>query len=772
MKPYKLTKTIRFKLLGYQNNIPKDFATLVQHLKDETFTGLSELYMKSHTFHTKLQELLYKNQNHNNPDTPLPFKGDIYVKTAWLKLFAKDFYYATIAVNNTEQKEKLINLSKYKELSTIMQEWNERFKIICEKLNVEVINSTEEQYNLNRRASRGLIIRELMARKNFPLILEFTNSILVKKETGNLSIEVKQLAYEMEQLLHLAMKEFLPSQTGGYPLTKASLNYYTIFKNPIDFDRQIEIQKQKLIFIYRKDLVDRLNFIKSFSGRIEQYKKNKDKKSILNDFCMESCAEEIFATLDTKEDLLLGDAPFMNSKKSLRQEFKNIKSKQLIAFNEFIQQRGNFQTLKSSNKLFLFTSITEENFTAYQSLTKEIENKSTTYNTTRNEDDQKKLKTKIADLKKQRGELLNTANKEKSNNSNFKDYKSFCKVYGKIAQAHGRIKAMIKGIEKEKIESLQLKYWALFIEENEQHYIALIPKINNHAQNCKAYLEQLQSRAIGNKVIWFESITFRALRKLCFGNIDNRTNTNTFYPAIKKDFELKKWHLSNGKFIAGEFELYDDAEKINFYKDVLNSGYARKVLHLPFTALKSEVFDITFETLEDFAMALEKVCYQRSVKLEKNILDNFIKNYAAQVFQVSSADLAAHKEREQHTKIWNSFWTAENEAVNYNTRLNPEISITWREAKQSRIDKYGDNPKRNRYLYEQFTLITTISENSNSPVKKLGFIEEDTYKEELDTFNKNTAKDIKFAIGLDNGVVELATLPTSSIGHPKSLKQL
>ena len=62
-------------------------------------------------------------------------------------------------------------------------------------------------------------------------------------------------------------------------------------------------------------------------------------------------------------------------------------------------------------------------------------------------------------------------------------------------------------------------------------------------------------------------------------------------------------------------------------------------------------------------------------------------------------------------------------------------------------------------MHEQFTLITTISEHCNTPAKNLAFVSDDEFEKSIKEFNKTLTKDkVKFAIGLDNGEVELSTL--------------
>ena len=157
-------------------------------------------------------------------------------------------------------------------------------------------------------------------------------------------------------------------------------------------------------------------------------------------------------------------------------------------------------------------------------------------------------------------------------------------------------------------------------------------------------------------------------------------------------------------------------------------------------------------------------------------LINALANYFnAQILDITSLDLQnENNSREKevvyshndkaHTQIWKNLWSLENEGNNFDIRLNPEITISYRKPKESRVAKYGeqsdnyDTNKKNRYLHEQLTLITTISEHSNSPVANLSFTTDDELKTMINNFNSQINKEeIKFAFGIDNGEVELST---------------
>ena len=447
--------------------------------------------------------------------------------------------------------------------------------------------------------------------------------------------------------------------------------------------------------------------------------------------------------LKGNKTLLLGDSPTLDIDKnsSLRQILKNIKAEQKKRFNELMQRQEKINNLKDSD-LYLFKNIGENLFDKYAEKTKEIMGVATKLS--ENDGDKKKLNSEKQKIAQERGELLK---------NEFDDWKNFNNFYRDISQKHGRILSQIKGIEKEKAEAKLLQYWALILDKNNKHYLILIPKLN--AKECKFWLENKKYTNESSKIIWFESLTYRSLQKLCFGFVDGGTN----------EFNKNILNLLP-RNANGEFAFKGDVQKkIKFYKDVLNNEYAKSVLNLP-EQIEKEVLKPEFKTLDDFKIALEKICYRRFEKVGNDIEEK-LKMFDAQIFEINNYDFRKKNQSnlKRHTKIWKGFWADENKNSKYDIRLNPEITISYRLPKDSRVKKYGeysslyDENKNNRYLHPQYTLITTISENSNFPTKILAFLKEGEFKQSVNEFNnKINHSKIKFALGIDNGEVELSTL--------------
>lgn len=741
MKQIKTTKAIRFKLENDdKNTIINNSITNLNSRRDfdlnlfvddlDTFITDCNYYF----FCSKkkgCREIFYVNPN-------------LIVKNEWLKKYAKQDF-AKLKQNHTAQRIQYkigdidgLNLR----IQDLIDDIDDIYTKLCD-------DASAELHERAKRAQTALLLKRLSANNSLPCLVSLINNIVDKNEKDNISLKLKSSGKKLLSQLEIGLQEYLPEQSSGVAIAKASFNYYTINKKPIDYDRKIEELSQNM------------------STSLDEWKR----KWQFN--------EGLWELIEIKSEdktLYLGDSPFSDDGEyaSLRLILKNILAEQKARFSEMMQDNVSYEELKDSD-LFLFNNISEDEYDEYLDLTNQIEELATEINQEDDERKKKYLRSDLMKLKRERGSLINAA--DKKTKDRFKTYKTFADFYRKVSQRHGKILAQLKGIEKERTESQLLQYWALILEVNNQHKLVLIPK--EKAQEFKSQLTKSNDKKSTIKLYWFESFTFRSLQKLCFGNIEN--GSNTFYPGIKKEKELQYKYSTtkNGypQFIAGEFEFKgDEQKKIQFYKDVLNTKYAQSALSFPVNEVKRNIIDKDFETLDDFIIALEQICYQRYVRVNPHLINALSDYFNAQILDITSLDLrnesnvkdkdvAYSHDDKIHTKIWRQFWSVDNEKNGFDVRLNPEITITYRKPKESRVIKYGndselyDANKKNRYLHDQLTLVTTISEHSNSPAKNLSFTTESELKDMIERFNSEIKKEkIKFAFGIDNGEVELSTL--------------
>ena len=751
METIRSNRFIRFKLQADGEN-----ASIQNKIDALNVDGEFDLV----NFFSKLENYLYDINDYlffEREDESI-FKGGIVVKSEWMKTYAKqqlaEFRYKERSEDNQRNDSRRVKrpriqhtLSDYK-LSDRIIEVHDDIVDVYEKLQDVV---SRERHERADRAKIALLLGRLKTKGGLPLLVSLVENTTDKKEQGELSLRLKQSGKELLNLLEMGVQNYLPEQSKGYPIAKASFNFYTINKRPIDYTRKIKEINDRLRVDWKK---------------CEEWCFGKNKSA--NDIRWWKTIKADVERRAKGKELLLGEMPMRDIEDyaNLRQILKNILAQQKAEFSEMIQSAESYSSLQESG-LYLFDRISDEEFDEYFDFSEAIEETATKRNQTRDQYKQRELRTKINRLRKQRGDLLSEACRETKDR--FMDYKRFAAFYRKVAQQHGRLYAQLKGIEKERNESQMISYWAMILQSGSKHKLVLVPK-EKASELKNNRLNVSEDKTSNTKLFWFESFSFRSLQKLCFSNIES--GSNKFYSDLRNEAEFSRKYSFGGKFISGEFDLQgDEQKKIEFYKDVLSSRTAGKMLSISKEELKQEVLDVDFDCLDDFKVALERVSYKRMFTVNPYIIDALRGNFAAQVFDITSLDLRHEescKDKEtvfeysdkMHTRIWKEFWSEDNEDSNFDIRLCPEITLLYRKPKSSRIAKYGaDSTQRNRYLHEQLTLVTRFTERSNSPGRELSFLAEEDEKKIVENFNREVLKeDFRFALGIDNGEVELSTL--------------
>ena len=751
METIRSNRFIRFKLQADGEN-----ASIQNKIDALNVDGEFDLV----NFFSKLENYLYDINDYlffEREDGSI-FKGGIVVKSEWMKTYAKqqlaEFRYKERSEDNQRNDSRRVKrpriqhtLSDYK-LSDRIIEVHDDIVDVYEKLQDVV---SRERHERADRAKIALLLGRLKTKGGLPLLVSLVENTTDKKEQGELSLRLKQSGKELLNLLEMGVQNYLPEQSKGYPIAKASFNFYTINKRPIDYTRKIKEINDRLRVDWKK---------------CEEWCFGKNKSA--NDIRWWKTIKADVERRAKGKELLLGEMPMRDIEDyaNLRQILKNILAQQKAEFSEMIQSAESYSSLQESG-LYLFDRISDEEFDEYFDFSEAIEETATKRNQTRDQYKQRELRTKINRLRKQRGDLLSEACRETKDR--FMDYKRFAAFYRKVAQQHGRLYAQLKGIEKERNESQMISYWAMILQSGSKHKLVLVPK-EKASELKNNRLNVSEDKTSNTKLFWFESFSFRSLQKLCFSNIES--GSNKFYSDLRNEAEFSRKYSFGGKFISGEFDLQgDEQKKIEFYKDVLSSRTAGKMLSISKEELKQEVLDVDFDCLDDFKVALERVSYKRMFTVNPYIIDALRGNFAAQVFDITSLDLRHEescKDKEtvfeysdkMHTRIWKEFWSEDNEDSNFDIRLCPEITLLYRKPKSSRIAKYGaDSTQRNRYLHEQLTLVTRFTERSNSPGRELSFLAEEDEKKIVENFNREVLKeDFRFALGIDNGEVELSTL--------------
>jgi hypothetical protein len=710
MEKYKITKTIRFKLLPDKiQDISRQVAVLQNSTNAEKKNNLLRLIQRGQELPKLLNEYIRYSNNHK-------LKSEVTVHFRWLRLFTKDLFYNW----KKDDAEKKIKISDVDYLSRVFEDFFNEWETVIERINTDC-NRPEE--SKTRDAEIAFSIKKIATKQMFPFIKSFVYNSNYKNSEETKS-KLTALLNEFETVLKICEQNYLPSQSAGIVIAKASFNYYTINKKQKDY--------------------------KGYTDDIEKIEKGMNSK-----FHYERKYDQLLEELNL---IALKELPLIE----FYSKIKSYKSTRKIEFSEAVSKGLAFADLKSKFPLFQ----TESNkYAEFLELTGRITQISTAKSLlSKDNPEAQKLRDEIKKLRINRGEYFK---------NNFHKYISLCNLYKKIADKKGRLKGQVKGIENERIDSQRIQHWALVLEDNLKHSLILIPKEKVTEVYRKVRASKADSTSSSSSLYYFESMTYRALHKLCFG-----VNGNTFLPEIQK--ELPEYN-PNKQSDFGEFCFHksntdkeiDEPKLISFYQSVLKTNYVKDNLNLP-QSVFDEATVQTFETRQDFQIALEKCCYAKKTIISETLKKEILEDNNVQIFQITSLDLqrSEQKNLKAHTKIWNRFWTKQNETANYDLRLNPETAIVWRKPKKTRIDKYGagtslyDPKKRNRYLHEQYTLCTTVTDNALN--NEITFAFEDTkkkgteivkYNEKINqTLKKEFNKNQLWFYGIDAGEIELATL--------------
>jgi hypothetical protein len=192
----------------------------------------------------------------------------------------------------------------------------------------------------------------------------------------------------------------------------------------------------------------------------------------------------------------------------LQSLIKEYKSNQKRMFFEAINNLR-FDDIKKRFPLFV---CEKDKYDKFLEITKNITDASAEKSKLKKEDliKHKDLADKIKLLKQQRADFF------KSKSCIFSQYKLLCDLYKKLSQEKGRLKAQLKGIENEKLDSQRLTHWSLLLEKDKKHTLILVPKKISNTIYKKVEENTDVSDDVDGVIYYFESFTYRALKKLCF----------------------------------------------------------------------------------------------------------------------------------------------------------------------------------------------------------------------------------------------------------------
>lgn len=371
------------------------------------------------------------------------------------KKWLKQFFKADFYDQRQTRRQRTHELHQFPYALQGIADWRAKWRCILNKLEQADKAALHDQ---TRRSDIASLLLQLGQRELFPLIREFAAHARHKNKANWLPDH----AEVVEQQLQAALAEYAPSQGAGVVVAAASLNYYTVNKKPKEY------------------YDDKIGDLKNRYDKLEKsYEEMKVKKAGQKSRLLE---------------LMLGESL-------------------------------NLTQIQDNNELNLFhnakdRSCLEEVYELTRKisrLTAELNEHQSRHGTGTNH--YRQLKGQLQKTKQERGFYFIKQTRGKHHNNYLRDWWNCCEEYRKKAMEFGKAKAQIRGLEKERQESQQFRYWAVFLHRKERLSLCCIPL--DKRQEARDFLEEMAGTGVGSvdsevKLYRFHSITQRALHKLCF----------------------------------------------------------------------------------------------------------------------------------------------------------------------------------------------------------------------------------------------------------------
>ena len=742
---YTYKRAIRFSL----RDINKKF----KHSDSKEKVDIYNFYYRYYSFLDDLKKFLYKNDQENGDNKKID--GLISVNKSWLKKYFKiDFYHSN-------KKNKFI----IEQLPYVKDKFNEYFREI--EKNLDEIQKRKDSHELpknptdadinylkerNTRKSE-IAFRLIQINKEINLFGDFLKLANHKNNSDTINCLLNEFN-ELEEIFIDAQKEYLPSQGAGLCIAQGSFNYYTVNKKPKEYyskkeDEVIAEQKNKITVYSPQEHCLQIKFKDEMQYSEHQCDfKNYEKNWIDKE-------------LNGKTEL------------NLKETYDLLKKFKAAMKSQFLEDCKKFNAEKLKDKYWFFE---EQSFVEKTiQLTKEIEKLNG-----------RKDKRAISNEKKKRGDFF--IKKGKDDSSHFKNWVDLVNIYKEIAKKNGRLKAQLKGLEKEKIEAEQNQYWSLILQENNNKYLFLVPREKMGA--FKEKLQEIKKQDVAGNIILhtFKSLTKRALHKLCFAE------ESTFAKEMEKEDEALYFQLQDAKKATNNQDTLrknrsqkpKNELELHFFKALLGSEYICKRLDLKDFDL-SKIKNV--QNLNEFELELENACYKKiAITITGKNKQELIDEYDIKVCKITSYDIKERNKNEfqtpkseyrRHTReIWNKFWEGDD-----SLRLNPQIKIHFKEKiadkesnefKKYLLKKSGEIEKLDyRKLYDQYTLTLSFELNAGKKHTDLAFAKTEDIIRKIDDFNDKFNQqnwDNFYKYGIDRGNIELATLCISKFNKNETYK--
>ncbi len=747
--PYQYTRAVRFRAEPQQQSECFQERTSHEHGKPD-LSGLAGLLLE---IHGNLQKLFYVQDKNGK----LILSKKLSVNKTWLKLWHKNTFY--LRIKDQHNKQGKYALKDLMELHDDLKSWLENWKNHADYLKDA---SGRPQNDQSRRSDIANTINMLLNRRTLAYIKDFLLEAHAKDARSDENIEgLKTALDQVEDKLKNAEQYYLPSQSSGIEIAKASFNLYTVNKKPQDYATRLKTVKHKL----ESD---------SFSAITKN--KNGDylwKNGGRDIFTFKSEQEKKWITRYTAQhnDKLKGDLETGLSL-SLDQTYaamKSFKAEQKSIFDEVMTHVANDQG--SSYRVNNEKHLLKDYEFSYETLNQDGINEAFSL-------------------------FIFKSDKSDKSEEKYKEHEKFCEHYKKVAQQRGRLIAQIKGIEKEKQDAMQTSYWSLIYVEDNRKQLWLVPK--DRMQDAKKFIYNSHGRknyqAGSSKYLCcFESLTMRALHKLCFAE------QSSFVEGMPDNLKQLQQDVKEFKTDGDEHKISQkNRKKLDFFQKLMASDHLQNTLQLENFNLTSIREAESLESLEEFETVLENICYHvKRIVIKEDEKQHFLDKFNVTALNVASYDLERRNknthqtpasENKYHTDLWQAFWNSvdqpdDNTNVKGFTigkvRLNPEVKIRYRKA-DPELKKYFDKKQfdksfRHRNLKDQFTITFTLALNAGKRYEELAFSEPEKILEKIEDFNQKLNKDRDFKTawkyGIDRGNIELATLCLAKFDPDKDTYQ-
>ena len=631
------------------------------------------------------------------------------------KTWLKQFFKSDFYDQRQARRQRTHELHQFDYALQGIARWRTEWKCILNKLEQADKAALHDQ---TRHSDIASLLLQLGRKDLFPLIREFAAHARHKNKANPLP----NRAEAVEEQLQAALAEYAPSQGAGVVVAAASLNYYTVNKKPKEY----------------------------YDDKIGRVKKRYDE--------------------------LAPDCERMKANKAQQ------KSRLLELM---LDERLNLKQIQDNNELKLFHNTQDwDCLEKVYELTREIKDLTAKLNEYQSRhsagtDHYRSLKGKLQSTKKERGFYFIKQTWGKRHSNYLQGWWNYCEDYRRKAMDFGKLKAQLRGLEKEQQESQQFRYWAVFLGHKERLSLCCIPL--DKRQEARDFLEEMANTSAGPadsevKLYRFHSITQRALHKLCFAE------ASSFAADLPRDLQ----HL-----LSAVNKASNDPEQIERQRG-RNPGQKTKAqLELEFfqtllkdsratDSLELSRFDFSealeAKTMDAFQMAFDKAGYAvEKISLDTPGAKAFVDDFKVLEFELTSYDLERRNENthqtpesnaRRHTELWRQFWEAAEQGKAGDVRLNPELKIRLRKAdpeltEHLRKKRFDLEKTRHRRLQDQYNLHLTMELNAGRLHSDLAFAKADEIDKKIDDFNikfneQNWEESWKY--GIDRGNIELATL--------------